>query len=87
MSELFGHPLSRAALWFALIFALLAVAVVVMRKWRGDAANDQPGDDELLTKFREVHVRGGLSDQEYPTIKTKLATKIEAKLNHTNEKS
>jgi hypothetical protein len=70
----------RAALWFAAIFALTALGVMVLRKWRGSSADDQPSANELLTKFRELHSRGGLSDHEYRTIKTKLATQIDAKL-------
>jgi uncharacterized membrane protein len=85
MTELFGHPLSQAALWFAVILALLAIAVVSVRKWRGDAADDQLDASELLTKFRELHLRGGLSDDEYRTIKTKLATHLETELNNNNE--
>ena len=85
MSELFRHPLSQAALWFAAIFALLALAVMLLRRWRGDAADDQPAISELLTKFRELHLQGGLSDDEYRTIKTKLATRIDTKLNNTED--
>jgi uncharacterized membrane protein len=69
-----------AALWFAAIFVLLALAITVMRKWRGGSADDRPSASELLTKFRELHARGGLSDTEYRTIKTKLATQIEMEL-------
>jgi hypothetical protein len=87
MPELFRHPLSHAALWFAVIFALLALAVMLVRRWRGGAAEDQPEPGELLTKFRELHRRGGLSDDEYRTIKTKLATQIEAELNSNNQRS
>jgi uncharacterized membrane protein len=84
MAELFRHPLSQAALWFAVIIALLALAILVVRKWRGDAADDRPKASELLTKFRELHLRGGLSDDEFRTIKTKLAPQIEAELKDTN---
>ena len=87
MSELFRHPLSQAALWFAAIFALLALAIVLLRSLRGGAAHDQPDASELLTKFRELHRRGGLSDDEYRTIKTKLATRIDTELNNTKETS
>ena len=87
MTELFRHPLSWAALWFAAIFALLALAIVVVRRFRGDAADDQPGANELLAKFRDLHARGGLSDDEYRTIKTKLATHVEAELNSSDKKS
>jgi uncharacterized membrane protein len=87
MTDLFRHPLSWAALWFAAIFALLALAVVVVRRFRGDDADDQPGANELLAKFRDLHARGGLSDDEYRTIKTKLATQVEAELSSSDKKS
>jgi hypothetical protein len=87
MSELFGHPLSKAALWFAVIFALSALAILALRKWRGSAFEGQQDASDLLTKFRELHGRGGLSDDEYRTIKTKLATQIEAKLKNNDQTS
>jgi hypothetical protein len=87
MTELFRHPLSQAALWFAVIFALLALAVLALRRWRGGSADDRPDASELLTKFRELHLRGGLSDDEYRTIKTKLATQIDSKLSGNNQQS
>lgn len=84
MPELFHHPLSRAALWFAAILALLACALLVLRKWRGDSADDLPTNSELLTKFRELHARGSLSEDEYRTIKTKLATQLNTALNEND---
>ena len=87
MTELFRHPLSIAALWFAAIFALLALAVVAMKSLRGGSADDRPDPHELLAKFRELHDRGGLSDDEYRTIKTKLATQVEQELSGSDETS
>lgn len=87
MSELFRHPLSQAALWFAVIFALLALAVVVLRKWRGGSCDAQGDAQELLTKFRELHGRGGLSDDEYRTIKTKLARQLNSELSDNEQTS
>jgi hypothetical protein len=87
MPDLFRHPLSQAALWFAVIFALLALSILILRRWRGGAADDQPDASELLTKFRELHRRGGLSDDEYRTIKTKLATQIDSELNNNKQTS
>jgi uncharacterized membrane protein len=87
MPEFFSDPLLRAALWFAAIFALLALAVAVVRRWRGGSADDQPTSSELLTKFRDLHVRGTLSEDEYRTIKTKLATQLEAKLSDSDKTS
>ncbi len=87
MTELFRHPLSQAALWFAVIFALSALAVLLLRKWRGRAYDVQPKASELLTKFREMHGRGTLSDDEYRTIKTKLARQIDAELKDNDQSS
>ena len=87
MTELFPHPLSQAALWFAVIFALSALAVMGLRRWRGSALEAQPTASELLTKFRDLHGRGSLSDDEYRTIKTKLATQLEVKLSDSDKTS
>jgi uncharacterized membrane protein len=92
-----NHPLLTAALWLAVILALLALAIASLRtlvglavsglgKWRDGSADDRPTASELLTKFKEVHARGGLSDDEFRTIKTKLAAELETELN-VNSKS
>jgi len=81
------YSLLQIALWIAVALGLTALAVVALRKWR-DVSNDaQPTSNELLTKFREVHCRGGLSDDEYRTIKTKLARQLDSELNDTNKTS
>ena len=87
MTSLFRHPLAQAALWFAVIFALSALAVLGLRRWRGGAFQGRPEASELLTKFRELHRRGSLSDDEYRTIKTKLATQVETELTGSDDKS
>ena len=84
---MFRHPLAQAALWFAVIFALSALAVVALRKWRGSANDTQLNPSELLTKFRELHGRGSLSDDEYRTIKTTLARQLDAELKENEHKS
>jgi hypothetical protein len=87
MTALFRHPLAQAALWFAVIFALSALAVVALRRWRGSASCAQLRPSELLTKFRELHGRGSLSDDEYRTIKTTLARQLDAELKENEHKS
>jgi hypothetical protein len=34
----------------------------------------------MMSKFRELHAEGGLSDEEFRTIKTKLASELKAEL-------
>jgi hypothetical protein len=87
---LFSSSLSsllQAAAWFAVILFLLAVAIAGVRKWRDGANQGEPTANELLTKFGELHDRGGLSDDEYRTIRTKLARQLETEVNNNDEKS
>lgn len=91
--EAFG--LVTAGLWFAAVFALLAGAVTlarryrergsIARRWRDNTTQDEEDPSQLLTKFRDLHSRGTLSDGEYRTIKSKLATQIHTELG--NDKS
>jgi hypothetical protein len=63
------------------------LAVVGLRKWRGGSDHDRPTTSDLLTKFRELHGRGSLSDDEYRTIKTKLAAHLDAQLTDADRTS
>ena len=80
MSEFMVHPLARAAVLMAAIFLTTALGLAVVRKLRGRADRDKNQSSELLTKFRELHAQGGLSDEEYRTIKTKLAAQFQMDL-------
>ena len=68
----------------SLVAALAIVLGVVLRKSRGRDEEDQLPSSDLMTKFREIHDRGGLSDEEFRTIKTKLASELKAELKDTN---
>jgi uncharacterized membrane protein len=86
MTELI-HSLLPTVLWIAVALTVSAFAIAVLRKWRGGAYDAQPGPSELLTKFRELHVRGSLSDDEYRTIKTKLAAQVDTELKDNDKTS
>jgi uncharacterized membrane protein len=70
----------QAALLFASILALTAVVLAVARRYRGRAAEDKLDRHEMMSNFRELYDRGGLSDEEFRTIKSKLATELKAEL-------
>jgi len=84
MSEFMDHGLTRSALLFAAVFLATAIGFIVARKLRGGADYDKHQSSELMTKFRDLHARGGLSDEEYRTIKTKLAAKLQIELSDNN---
>lgn len=74
------ESLSEAALLFAVIFVLTALGVAIARRYRDRAVKDIAESSAMMSKFRELHAEGGLSDEEFRTIKTKLAGELKAEL-------
>jgi hypothetical protein len=72
--------LTQALVLFAVIFALTAVALAIARRFRDRSAKDRLDPHELMSNFRELYERGGLSDEEFRTIKAKLAEELKAEL-------
>jgi hypothetical protein len=71
----------------ALAGGLIAALWYVMLKFR-DFEDDAPvGTSELMTTFRDLHERGGLTDAEYRTIKAKLAEQMQAELREREERA
>jgi len=81
MAALMDHPLSQSAILFAVVFLMTAIGFAIARRLRDRAETDKPDRQALMTKFRALHDQGGLSDEEYRTIKTKLAVELKAELN------
>ncbi len=89
MIEIFQDPIAQLILWATLLAVFTAVAVYLVGKFRGEALQDEQQErtaNELLEKFRELHCRGGLSDAEFRTIKTKLAGRVQEELKDNGEK-
>ncbi len=88
MIEILEDPIAQLILWATLLVVFTAVAVYLIGKFRGQALQDEQQErpaNELLEKFRELHGRGGLSDAEFRTIKTKLAGRVEEELKGNGE--
>jgi len=85
MSELFEGRGAELVLWTALLAMLVAVVIYVIGRIRGAPAQQEPTASELISKFREMHSKGELSDAEFRTIKTTLAVRLEEELKDTGE--
>ncbi len=85
MAELWSDPIAQLVIWAAIFAMLVVVAVYVLGKIRGESAQQEPTASELLSKFRELHARGGLSDAEFRTIKTNLAARLQEELKDNGE--
>ena len=80
LGETVYQSLTRAALLLAAIFALTAIVIAVARRYRGRAAEDKLDRHQMMSNFRDLYDRGGLSDEEFRTIKAKLASELKAEL-------
>jgi uncharacterized membrane protein len=60
----------------AVLIVLTVIAVYAIGKVRKRSRDEDPTGIELLSKFRDVHAQGGLSDAEFRTIKTRLADRL-----------
>jgi hypothetical protein len=77
--------ITELAIWLAAMLLLMGIAAYVIGKVRKRARQEQPSVLELLSKFRDVHSQGGLSDAEYRTIKTRLANRALGELKDKDE--
>ena len=85
MERLWQAPVEQAVLWLAVLASLIAVVVCVIGKLRAEAAQQEPTASELISKFRELHSKGELSDAEFRTIKTTLAEQLQEELKRNGE--
>jgi hypothetical protein len=86
MGDTETQTLVHAGLLFAVIAGLAALGIWIVARFRGSKGSDQPMASELLSKFRDLHEQGELSDKEFRNIKTLLAEKLQRELNDNAEK-
>ena len=82
----FRDPIVELAALLALLALLTAVAAYAIVKVRSQAKEEGPTGIELLSKFRDIHSQGGLSDAEFRTIKTRLADRVVDELKDKEER-
>jgi hypothetical protein len=85
MREFLATPAASIVGLLAAIAGSIAVGIYVIGRFRGGGDSDEPAASEMLTNFQELHHRGGLSDEEYRTIKSVLAERLQDELNNTDE--
>ncbi len=86
MLEFLQSDEAQVILWTLGGVALCTIGVYVVKRFRDHKGDDQPNASELLTNFREIHSQGGLSDEEFRTIKAQLADKLQREINDNDER-
>lgn len=86
MVEFLATDLARAVMLLTAVVVLIVIGAYIVSKWRGTIDEDNMTASELLTTFRELHSKGELSDEEFRTIKAKLAYELQKQLKNTDDK-
>jgi uncharacterized membrane protein len=77
--------LDEVVFWLALLAILIAVACYLLGKIRPKSVQKEQKASQWLSKCRELHSQGELSDEEFRTIKTTLASHLEDELKDNGE--
>jgi hypothetical protein len=77
--------LPQMMLWVALGVALLALGFFIIRRFPKSGEGDKLATSDMMDAFRDLHARGQLSDDEYRSIKTKLASRLRDELTKPDE--
>ena len=85
MAVLDWADIRQLVLGVAALAILVAIGIYLAGKIRAKAVQKEPSASELLTKFREMHSRGVLSDEEFRTIKTTLTERLQTELRDKDE--
>ncbi len=72
-------------LWVAVLAALVAVAAYVIGKIHPKSVQKEPTASQWLSKYRDLHSQGKITDEEFRTIKTTLAEQLQDELNDNGE--
>ena len=68
-----------------ILAGLVAAAAVIVAKIRAAPAKKEHEASDWLSKYSDLHSKGGLSDEEFRTIKTKLAEQLQDELNDSGD--
>lgn len=85
MERLLEAGAEQLVVSIALLIVFVAVAAYVIGKIRAKTLQHDPQAGRLLSKFRELHSKGQISDAEFRTIKTTLAAQLREELNDNGE--
>ena len=87
VQEFLRVHLPEIMLWVAVGVVLVAVGVFIIRRFPKGDDDDKLATSDMMDSFRDLHARGQLSDDEYRSIKTKLATRLKEELAKPDKES
>lgn len=86
MREFLETPSAQLVLWGAVLCLIVVAGWYLINRLRGATQQDGKVNETSLAHFRELHAKGELSDEEYRTIKSMLAARLQQASKDTAEK-
>ena len=80
MRDFIQTPTAQWVLLAAGLAAMIACGVYLIAKAREMLGRQGPATSEIISEFRDLHREGQLSDEEFKTIKLKLADRLQAEI-------
>lgn len=87
MLEFLSTPTAKVVLLFAVMCGAIAIGYYVIQRFRPSDKDDLPSASDHISHFRELRSQGKLTEEEYRTIKTKLASQFQEELNSPGDTS
>ena len=85
MGGFFEGWAAELVIWLAVCAVATAVAIYIFGIIRAESVQQEPTASELMSKFSDLNSKGELSDEEFRTIKTTLAARLQEELKDTGE--
>jgi uncharacterized membrane protein len=80
-----AYHVGSLVIWLAVFAVILWLAIYAIKKIRTGPAQQELTANEMISKFRELHSKGELSDAEFRTIKTTLAARLRQEVRGKDE--
>lgn len=84
-SEFWQQLSVQVVLSVAILAALIAMGLYIIQRVRSNLHDARPSTSELLSKFRDLHSKGELNDEEFRTIKSTLGARLRDELKRNDE--
>ncbi len=86
IERLFDTTGAQLILSVAIVAIAVTLGVYLIGRVRKSSRESLPTASDLLTNFRDLHTQGELSDEEFRTIKSMLAERMQRELTDNNRK-
>lgn len=87
MKQITPETFTQLAIWSAVLFGLIAVAMVLLAKLRGNSQQSEDSTNQLLSNLQDLRQEGDISDAEYRTIKSVLGAKLQQRVKDDRDKA